>query len=239
MSKTLFIIGASSDIGLSLISQADTETTIIAHCNSNCSLLEQVNRNIHTIKADLTSESEIRLMLDQIEKKFQIPDQIVHLAAPKAKNIRFKDLEWMNFQSELDIQVKPFFMTLNRFLPIQAKKKVKTEVVCMLTSYTYGVPPMALAHYTSTKYTLLGLVKSLVSEYAAKNIRINCVSPSMVDTKFLTELNEKVVELNADANPLKRNATPAEIANVIGFLLSENSSYINGANIPVSGGSNF
>ena len=109
----------------------------------------------------------------------------------------------------------------------------------MLSSYVLGVPPKALTHYTTIKYALLGLVKSLASEYSDKNIQINAVSPSMIDTKFLDNINEKFVELNAYNHPLKRNATVDDIAPIIKMLISKESDYINGINIPVTGGSIF
>jgi len=240
--RMLFILGASSDIGLALISKVDPETIVVAHCNNSCDLLNKMaasNKNINIVKANLKSDSEVLDMLNAIESLYGIPEQIVHLAAPKMNYIRFKDLEWTDFQNEFDIQFKSIFLVLNRFLPNLAKEKINSSVVCMLSSVTFGVPPSALSHYTSAKFALLGLMKSLACEYASKNIRLNCVSPSMVDTKFLENLNEKIVEINASANPLKRNASSAEVANTIQFLLSDNSSYINGSNIILSGGSIF
>ena len=74
----------------------------------------------------------------------------------------------------------------------------------MLSSVTINLPPKALVHYTTIKYALLGLVKSLASEYGNKNIQINALSPSMIETKFLENINEKIIEINAHNHPLKR-----------------------------------
>ena len=86
---------------------------------------------------------------------------------------------------------------------------------------------------------MLGLVKSLASEYADKNIQINALSPSMIETKFLDNINEKLVELSAYNHPLKRNAKIDEITPIIKVLISKESNYINGVNIPITGGSVF
>ena len=86
---------------------------------------------------------------------------------------------------------------------------------------------------------MLGLMKSLAAEYGDKNININAVSPSMIETKFLSEIHEKVIEMSAEMNPLKRNATTKDIVPIIKFLLSKESDYITGANIPITGGSAF
>ena len=82
-------------------------------------------------------------------------------------------------------------------------------------------------------------MKALASEYADKNIQINAISPSMIETKFLSDINEKFVELNAYNHPLKRNATVSDIVPIIKLLISSESDYINGTNIPITGGSVF
>ena len=129
-------------------------------------------------------------------------------------------------------------LILNRFLPKMAKLK-KGKVLIMLSSFVLGAPPKALSHYTSIKYAMLGLVKSLASEYADKNIQINAISPSMIDTKFLSNINEKFVELNAYNHPLKRNANVDDITPIMKILMSEETNYMNGVNIPITGGSTF
>jgi len=90
---------------------------------------------------------------------------------------RFKDATWHTFQREMDIELRSIVMVLSRFLPLMAKDGVG-KIVFILSSVCSGVPPKALAHYTTTKYALLGLMKALAAEYADKHISINAVSPS-------------------------------------------------------------
>ena len=82
-------------------------------------------------------------------------------------------------------------------------------------------------------------MKALASEYADKKITVNCISPSMIDTKFLSLINERVIELTAEMHPLKRNAKVSDIIPTLLMLLSEDAEYINGANLPITGGSIF
>jgi 3-oxoacyl-[acyl-carrier protein] reductase len=243
MSKDIIlIIGASSDIGLNLIENLNDEALIIAHYNSsNHKLLElskKINNEVIALKADLSKEDEIKNLLDVIESDYGLPSKIIHLAAPKFKNIRFKEIVWDDFQNEIDVSLKSIMLTLNRFLPKMAKLK-QGKVVIMLSSVVINVPPKALTQYTTIKHALLGLVKSLASEYSNKNIQINAVSPSMIETKFLDNINEKLVELNAYNHPLKRNASINEVTPIIIMLISKESDYINGVNIPITGGGIF
>ena len=149
-----------------------------------------------------------------------------------------KNIIWDDFQNEINICLKSIILILNIFLPQMAKLK-KGKVVIILSSVVINVPPKALTQYTTIKYALLGLVKSLASEYSNKNIQINAVSPSMIDTKFLDNINEKFVELNAYNHPLKRNANVNEVTPIIKMLISKESNYISGVNIPIAGGSAF
>lgn len=238
MTDILLIIGASSEIGINLINNTSRDTQIIAHYNSSKEELEKLketNENLFLIKADLSSSSEVNSLINEVETKFGTPNKIVHLASSKFNNIRFKDLDLDSFDEELTIGIKSLIVILKAFLPKLAKEK-RGKVVCMLSSVTLNVPPKNLVQYTAIKYMLLGIVKSLASEYADKRININGISPSMIETKFLSNVNEKIVELSAYNNPLKRNAQVTDVVPSINFLLSKDSDYMTGINLPITGG---
>lgn len=239
----LLILGASSDIGIELIRRVDkAETVILAHYYNNVDSIESIKKEseakIVPIKADLSEENDINYLIKKIEKEHGHPNKIVHFPAPKFVNIRFKNIEWDRFQKDILIQLKSIVLILKSFLPLMAKAK-KGKVVFMLSSCTFNVPPKALSHYVTIKHALLGLMKSLASEYAEKHININAVSPSMIETKFLERIPDKIIEITAEKHPLKRIATPGDVVPAILFLLSEESNYINGINIPIAGGSVF
>ncbi|NRS90166.1 3-oxoacyl-[acyl-carrier protein] reductase [Flavobacterium sp. 7E] len=242
MNNIIFITGASSDIGEALIKNLEEECIIVAHYNSNnkrlLELQKETTNKIFPIQADFSSQESIIDMLDKIESEIGIPNKIIHLAAPKFENLRFRDVDWNNFQNEINVSLGSITLILNRFLPKMASQK-RGKIVTVLSSVVLGVPPKALSQYTTVKYALLGLMKALASEYADKKITINCVSPSMVETQFLSKINERIVELAAEAHPLKRIANVLDVIPAILMLLSEDSAYINGVNLPITGGSNF
>ena len=240
MKDIVLIIGASSDIGIGLIKSLDKECLVLAHYNNSDRelkrLLESRNVKMVMLKADLAIESEVLSMLEEIEGKYGLPSKIIHLAAPRVENIRFKDVKWDDYERDINIGLKSSFLILNKLLPKLAKER-RGKVVLMLSSYVLGVPPKALSHYIIGKYAMLGLARSLSSEYSDKNIQINTVSPSMIETKFLDKINEKFVEIAAYNHPLKRNAKIHDVIPVIKMLISKESDYINGVNIPITGGS--
>ena len=99
------------------------------------------------------------------------------------------------------------------------------------------MPPKFVSMYTVVKYAQLGLMRAAAAEYASTTMAINAVSPSMIDTQFVSQLGETVIEMNAVANPKKRNAKPNDVIGAIEFMLSAEAGYINGADLPITAGS--
>ena len=74
------------------------------------------------------------------------------------------------------------------------------------------------------------------AEYADKGLNINGISPNMMETKFLSNIDERIVEMSAGGASKKRNITVTETVNGIMWLFSEGASYVNGINLNLSGG---
>jgi 3-oxoacyl-[acyl-carrier protein] reductase len=90
--------------------------------------------------------------------------------------------------------------------------------------------------YGASKTALIGLTKALAREVGGKGITVNAVCPGLVDTEMTSHLEEKARAFYLDQTPIGRTATLHEVASVVRFLMSEESSYVNGAVIPVDGG---
>jgi 3-oxoacyl-[acyl-carrier protein] reductase len=244
MSKNhILITGASSAIGSEIIRRiADNSTIILAQYHSNpeqlTALRNEVPGEIIPIQADLRDEDGIASLVETVSSHCEAPGKIVLLAAPRLTLVRFKDLAWEDFRAHHEMPLRTAVTLLGRFLPRMAKARFG-RVVFMLSSVTMGVPPSAMAHYVTAKYALLGLMRATAGEYASKGITINGVAPSMVETGFLLDIPEKLVELAAQQHPLNRNATPADIAPLIKYILSDEAGYLTGVTIPITGGLQF
>lgn len=232
----VLIIGASSDIGAGLIEELQKDSLVLAHFNQG---VIQEGANIVPLQCDLNNQGAIEKFIQRV-LEIGIPNKIVFLASAKVAVTRFQDTQWEDFEQNFSIGLKSTFLLLKTFLPLLKKDKERQKkIVFMLSSYVCGEPPMGMSAYVSMKYALLGLMKSLVSEYKAFDIQINAISPSMIETKFLENIDSRIVELNALNHPLKRNATTKDVLPIIMMLLSQESNYLNGVNIPITGGSVF
>ena len=241
--ETILITGASSDIGCALISQLLSRPEpplILAHSFSSGERLRalktQFSDNIQLFEADFTQAASVSAMADQIADAYGVPTGIVHLPALRLNYERFTKFKWDRFQSDMAVQVQSAVILLQRFLPKMAKLP-RARVVFVLSSVVHGVPPKFMTMYTTVKYAQLGLMRSLAAEYASTPVRINAISPSMVETQFLKEIAEVAVQMSASANPQGRNATPADLLGTIELLLSSASNYIHGVDIPIAAGS--
>lgn len=238
--KVLLVIGASSDVGSAFIRKtAEHYDKIIAHYGRSetviSALQSEIGSKIIPIQANLSMPESIENMLEKINREGIMPDHIVHLGAPKAYNQRFEKDSLENFSTALDVSVKSIIHILHSLI-MHMKKQKYGKVVFMLSSYVLSCPPKYQTSYVMSKYALLGLMKSLSSEYADKGITVNAVSPDMMETKFLSQVPELIVQKNAESNPLGRNIRVTDVIPAFEYLLSDDADAVNGVNVPITGG---
>ncbi len=92
------------------------------------------------------------------------------------------------------------------------------------------------SHYAAAKAGVMGFSKSLAQELAPRNIRVNCVSPGLIETAMSAPMRERIGDARINLTPLRRNGQPGEIATAIAFLCSDWASYITGETLHVNGG---
>lgn len=241
--ETILLIGGSSDLGREIARQYRGEDVrILLHYSKSLDKINALRKespdlDIVPIKADLSKANDAASLIAQAGKH-GVPDKIVHLAAPKSRSVYFRKSSWDEFSRDIDVQLRSAVMILREFLPLMAERK-SGKVVFVLSSFVLGAPPQGTAHYTSVKHALLGLMQVLAAEYVKHRVNINAVSPSMMQTAFLDNLDKRLVDITGQQSPLGRHALPADVAPLVKFLLSPQADYIVGANIPVAGGTAY
>ena len=242
-SKTFLILGASSDIGIALVKELNekySDSLFCLHYNSDSSKLSEIEmtngNSVRLLQADFSSVDDVRSMIQKLKDEDHIPTHIVHLPASKLVYTRLKDFDLERMKKNAMIQVYSFVEVLKAFLPAMVKRKEHDKVVAMLSSVVNGQPTKSMLEYTMAKSMLLGVIRQLAADNAGNKININAVSPSMIETKLLSNIDSRLVEMAADGSAEKRNATVEDIVPSILFLLSEESNYINGVNLNVSNG---
>ena len=128
---------------------------------------------------------------------------------------------------------------VNFFAPVMLARGLITELenakgsVVNVTSIAGSrVHPFAGAAYATSKSALAGLTREMAADFGPRGIRVNAISPGEIDTAILSPGTDKLVA----QIPLRRLGTPEEVAKAIYFLCTEQSSYVNGAEIHINGG---
>lgn len=243
MEKVYLILGASSDLGCALIKQIalkeDDSITILAHYNSsNASILDIVAEHkslkFHTLKADLSDLVQTQEMVEHIKKLNLEPTHIINFSAQAYKFNRLAELDINRLNNDMAIQVYSFALICQAFIPGMVNNKYG-KIVAILSAATKGEPPKNTTEYTTVKYALLGLVKSLAADYGNLGINVNAVSPGMIETKFIKSIGRKIKEFTAEKNPRHRNLEVDDVIPTIELLLSDDSQFMNGANLNLTG----
>lgn len=238
--KSLLVTGASSDVGMGLMRKISNnyENIYCHYCHSEnriIELREEIGNKIIPIQADFSVEGEAEKLCGEIKKCGVIPNHIVHLSAPKAYNQNFHKCSWENFEDGVNTGLRSIVIILEHMIPILRRERYG-KIVFMLTSYVLGVPPKFQAPYIASKYALLGLMRSLSAEYADRGITVNAVSPDMIETRFIKDINDKIIWNNANNSPLGRNLTTVDVIPAFEYLLSDQADAVNGQNLGITGG---
>jgi 3-oxoacyl-[acyl-carrier protein] reductase len=233
----VLVAGASSDLGIALIRRLleSGDASIVAHYHQGRERIEQLDGHgrIRALAADFESIESVERMVDQLGD--QLPSQLVYLPALKLRYERFSKFSLGHFDRDMTIQVRSAIALLKRLLPRMAELP-RAKVVFVLSSVTARVPPKFMSMYTTVKHAQLGLMRALASEYASSKININAVSPGMIETRFLDDIPAIAKEMSAAAAPRGRIASTDDVVGAIQFLLSPESDFINGIELPVTGG---
>ena len=244
MNKVYLITGASSEVGMAYIRKLDEsvpeKVTVVAHYANNKSGLEILqkelrNVNLHIVQADLALADGADKICAFIKEQGLEVTHVLHLAASAFSHIKIKKWDEEKVRREMQIQFFSFASLMKEILPKMAKMGYG-RICVMLSSYVLGTPPKFMSDYVAVKSALLGYIKAAAVEYAEKGVRINGISPNMMETKFLQNIDEKIVQMTAESSALKRNIHVEETVSGIAYLLSDEASYVNGTNLNLSGG---
>lgn len=242
MKEALLITGSTSDLGYGYLKKfKDKNITIIAFYydfeERLDDLIENYGLNIVKIYFDFLCLDNLEEKVKELSEKYFI-SKVLHLSAPIVKQERFNKISKEVFYNDFTIQVVSLVEILKVVL-LRMKKEKKGKIVIILSSCVEGVPPKFWTSYVTSKYAMMGFLKSLVSEYGQFNIQINGISPSMIQSKFLNNMDERMVEMGIEKHPMKRTVTIDEVTETIDYLFFNNNSFLNGNNILLTGGENF
>lgn len=241
MDKVAMITGATRGIGKQIaLTLANEGYNIVLNYRTENDELKQLKNEIESknvkclaVQGDVTNFEDCKQMIESAIKEFGKIDVLVNNAGI-TKDMLLARMKEEDFKQVIDVNlVGTFNMTKN---VISYMMKARNGKIINISSVVGIAGNAGQTNYSASKAGIIGFTKSLAKEVASRNILVNAVAPGFIETNMTDVLKQEVKDEIAKNIPLKRMGTPQDIANVVKFLASEDSSYITGQVISVDGG---
>jgi NAD(P)-dependent dehydrogenase (short-subunit alcohol dehydrogenase family) len=242
--KVALITGAGSGIGRgAAIALAGAGAVVGINYHRNEAGAEETKRKIVaaggraiTIQADVTKSSDARRMVEEAVAAFGPVDILVNNAGSLVERLRLLELTEARWDEVIDLNLKSAFLCAQAVAASMIQRKSGAIVnVASIAGRNGGA--LGSIHYSTAKGGMITMTKGLAKELAPHGIRVNAVSPGVIDTPFHEQFSTPEAIRNFVNNiPLGRVGAPEEVARTILFLASEASSYLVGETIEVNGG---
>ena len=238
--KTALVTGASRGIGQAIaLKLGNVGYQVVGTATSEkgadaiSAYLKEAGINGKGMTLNVTNNDSIDNLMSEMSETLSMPDILVNNAGITRDNLmmRMKDEDWdAIIQTNLTSIYKVSKSCLRSMMKKRWGRIISIASVVGLT----GNPGQT--NYAAAKAGIIGFSKSLARETGSRNITVNCVAPGFIDTDMTKELPDSVKESLLKQIPMARLGNPDEIASAVGFLSSDDASYITGETINVNGG---
>lgn len=240
MVKIALITGCNSLLGLAIArTLLRNNFDIAAHYHCDHSRIDNLkkefaDRTIYMIQGELNQEG-VKEILAKIEALDRPVGILINNAATVVKEVETRNLDWQTLTKAFEVNVfAPAILSAAIF-----QKMINTGgkiVNISSVGAKYGGGNTTL-HYGTSKAALDAITINLAREGAPYNILVNSIRPGVINTDFHTKHTPKKDMIKrVNMNPLKRMAYPEEIAELVGFIVSDKGNYITGEIITIAGG---
>ncbi len=238
--KVALVTGAGQGIGKSIALKFAAEGADLALFDINretCTETAEESKDLgvrcQVYAVDVASTEQVKGACKEVLAVFGRVDILVNNAGfdRGATLLKVTENDW---QAVMDVHLKGTLNCIQAVAPNMIGRNYgKIINISSIYAKSGGI---AAISYSAAKGGIVGLTKSIARELGKNNISVNAVLPGLTDTPTIRKMPERYREMIIEATPLRRMARPEEIANVVAFLASDESSYITGATIEVTGG---
>jgi len=244
--KAILVTGGASGIGEAVVRQlvALGAKVCVADANEEMgsALVAQLNASeakgeVFFVATNVVDEAMVEQLIASVVDRYGALDGAVNNAGLAGNPCNLEDIELADWQRVIDVNLTGVFLCLKHEL-----KKMKAQGYGTIVNVASGAGVIAtpyMSMYGASKHGVLGLTKTAATENVRSGIRINAVLPGSTKTPMIEATiagSEEMEKVILGSIPCGRMGTPEEIANAILWLLSEQSSYINGHSLIVDGG---
>ena len=241
MSRTIILVtGASRGIGRAIALQLGAQGAIVIGTATSESGAQSISQALQEnaiqgtgMVLNVCDAESVAATLERIQSEFGAPLILVNNAGITRDNLmlRMKDDEWFDV---IDTNLHSLYRMSKAVL--RGMTKARWGRIISIGSVVGAMGNAGQVNYAAAKAGLEGFGRALAREVGSRSITVNAVAPGFIDTDMTRDLPEAQREALLTQIPLGRLGQAQEIANVVGFLASEQASYVTGTTIPVNGG---
>lgn len=189
--------------------------------------------DIDVVYGDIAQYSDCEKLVALIMERYGRIDVLVNNAGI-TKDSSLRKMTPQQWQQVIDANLTSVFNITRNVIPVMLEKGYGR--IISISSINGRKGQFGQCNYSSSKAALFGFTKSLALEVASKGITVNTISPGYIETPMLAAVKEEVLNSIIADIPVGRLGYPKEVADVVSFLASPDSSFITGANLDVNGG---
>lgn len=241
MSKVALITGASRGIGrIIALKLAKAGLSVAINYLSSDEMakallkdIKKFNDNANIYKADVSNELEVIKMVHKIKSDLGDIEILINNAGISQIGL-FTDMTSSELDRMISVNLIGAMNVTKAVLPSMIH--FKKGSIINISSMWGEIGASCEVAYSASKAGIIGFTKALAKEVCPSGIRVNCISPGIIDTDMNVELSDAVIQELTDNIPLNRIGTPDDIANAVNFLISDSAKYITGQVLSVNGG---
>jgi len=226
----LTLAKAGAKVVVADISQEDCEKVVKE--------IEKEGGEALAVKCDVAKKEEVDEMVKKTVEKWKKVDILVNNAGI-CQFKPFLEMTEEEWDRTLDINLKGYFLCAQAVAKEMAKQKSGRIInIASVAMGQQGIGFPNIVHYCASKGGIVGMTEALAVELASYNIRVNAISPGMIETPMIDPMkaDPKVLEAILARIPMHRVANPQEVSNLVLFLASDESSYMTGSTVVIDGG---
>ena len=223
----ILITGGSRGIGAEAVRQftaAGHKVVFTYHKSETAADLLRQETGAVPVRCDVKHPDSVKIAVDKAVSVLGQIDVLICNA----------DIDISRWEEVINTDLSGVFYCIRHVLPAMISRK--SGCIITVGSMWGEVGASCEAAYSAAKAGVIGLTKALAKEVGPSGIRVNCVSPGMIDTEMNASVSEDAVGMIVDDTPLCRTGTPGDVAKTMLFLASDDASFITGQVISVNGG---
>ncbi len=237
--RVAIVTGGSRGIGAAIARRlsADGFAVALTYQSSEgeaAALCEEIEGAV-SVRCDAGSAEAMRRLRDSVAERLGAADTLVLNASGRDLYAPAADGDFSRFDRHLATQLTGPHALVSACMDGMIERGHGT-IIGIGSTYAHGAPPPGMAPYVVAKAALAAYIRGLAAEYGPKGVRANLVAPGMTQTALLSGVPSRGQKVAAMQNPMRRLATPEDVAGAVAYLASADASYVNGATLVVSGG---